>query len=396
MRTRRSRWRRGDSCIKFSRRTRWPERPNRLASLLESRRAAGRAPLDLTLSNPTACRFRYLENPAFRDLSSPANARYEPDPRGLLKAREAVSSYYRGLGADVPVSRIFLTASTSEAYGFLFRLLADAGETVLAPAPGYPLFDSLTDIHDLALEKYPLVYDGRWKLDFGALEGFSKSSPRAILWVHPNNPTGNFASEDEAGELLRFSERHDCPLVADEVFFDFPFSERKAKTFAGSRDVLSFTVSGISKILGLPQMKLSWIVVGGPDAEAGEAMRRLEIIADAYLSVNTPAQNALPGWLAAREGAIAEIRARVLKNRTALEAALPPGFELLASAGGWHAVVRAEGVADEEFAFDLLEKKNALVHPGYLFDFAEEGHFVVSLLLPESDFVSGVRLLRPH
>ncbi len=380
----------------FSERTDWPQTQTPLALAAAEKKRSGRKFLDLTLSNPTLCGFDYPKKFPFQTLDHPENLLYEPDPRGLPAAREAVCRYYAKKGVRVSPERIFLTSSTSEAYSFLFRLLADPGGVVLAPKPGYPLFDHLCGLNDLKLEKYSLAYDRFWKLDPVSLARFPQA--KALIWVNPNNPTGNFAGLDERDALARFARSRGCALVVDEVFLDFPWTSGKSMpSFAAESRTLTFVLSGISKVLGLPQMKLSWMVVGGPEAEAAEASRRLEIIADAYLSVNTPVQRALPAWLESSPVAVQEILTRVRKNYIRLleTAASTPGLEVMNGDGGWHAVLRVKGADDEKYCLRLLNERNVLAHPGYLFDFEEDNCIVVSLLLPHDEFMEGMRALAP-
>ena len=380
----------------FSKRSDWPAGQNLLSKALEEKKKFAQEILDLTLSNPTLCGFEYLKNPAFQNLNDAKNILYEPDPHGLLAARQAITGYYAGKNIEVLPEQIFLTSSTSEAYSFLFRLLADPQDTILAPRPGYPLFDHLSQINDLTLEQYPLSYEASWRLQEEALKPFLKSSPKALIWVNPNNPTGNYACPAEIKMLNQFSARHSCPLIADEVFLDFSWNGDEARqSFAGNHQTLTFTLSGISKILGLPQMKLSWIVVSGPRNQRGEAIRRLEIISDAYLSVNSLVQHALASWLDGRQAVISEILSRVGANRAKLVelAQMDSNISVLNAQGGWYAVLRLDGISDELFCLDLLTEKNLLVHPGYLFDFWEENYLVISLLLPQERFAAGIEKL---
>ncbi len=380
--------------LTFSDRSAWPQTQNPLAALLDSKRRDSQKIIDLGSANPTLCGFNYLKNPLFQNLNHPDNARYSPDARGLLSARQAVAAYYADKGVQMEPDQIFLTASTSEAYSFLFRLLGNPGDTVLAHSPGYPLFDYLAELNDLKLEKYSLTYEKTWRLVEKSLEPFSKKNPKALIWVNPNNPTGNYASDDEIKTLNHFSVKNSCPLIVDEVFFDFSWNKnKKYKSFAGNGEALTFTLSGISKILGLPQMKLSWIVVSGPAAFRREACARLEVIADTYLSVNAPVQNALPAWLGGREMVITEILSRIetnLKNLLEITRASAK-FKVLDSQGGWYAVLHLNGGVDEDFCLKLLNDKNILVHPGYLFDFEEENILVVSLLASEPEFSKGIK-----
>ena len=379
----------------FADRTSWPRDENPLSKALQSKRLQNQKILDLTQSNPTLCRFLYSQSPLFETLSHPENTRYTPDPHGLSVAREAVARYYAGKNIHVPLENIFLTSGTSEAYSFLFRLLANPGDTVLAPAPGYPLFDFLTGLNDLKLEKYPLAYGNAWRLDESRLSAFSEKNPRALIWVNPNNPTGNYATPEEMKALNHFGVKNSCALIADEVFLDYSSRKGEWRSFAGNEEALTFTLSGISKILGLPQMKLSWIIVSGPKDLRDEALHRLEVIADTYLSVNAPVQNALPFWLPEAPKVCGEILERVNGNREALLQALQNrrDVEVLNAEGGWYATLRMKGIRDEDYCLRLLRENNVFVHPGYFFDFETEDFLVVSLLAPSEEFKTAIQAL---
>ena len=326
-------------------------------------------------------------------MPDPKNLVYEPDPRGVLSARQAVCAYYAQKGAPVFPDQVFLTSGTSEAYQFLFRLLANPGDEVCAAEPSYPLFVTLSELNDVTLKKFGLIYENGWRIDFSSLNKSLSDKTRAVLVVHPNNPTGNFVRTDAMKKLDELCAQKRCALIADEVFFDFAWDPgSQHETFAANRRALTFTVSGISKILGLPQMKLGWIVVSGPEDRRREAMRRLEVIADATLSVNTPSQNALPAWLSLRGRVRDEILERVRENFSYLNQALDKKrVRAPRSEGGWVAVLKTDGPKnDEETALYLLDKKNVLLHPGYFFDFPSEDYLVVSLLPETSLFQEAV------
>ncbi|MBI5415716.1 MAG: pyridoxal phosphate-dependent aminotransferase, partial [Candidatus Omnitrophica bacterium] len=275
----------------FSHRTNWPLSSNRIAKVLDQLKKANISFIDLTESNPTRCGFGYPSGRILRPLASDKNLRYEPQPQGSLEAREAVSRYYREQGHEVAVERIFLTASTSEAYSCLFRLLVDAGQEVLFPRPSYPLFQFLGDLNDVALNYYPLAYTDHWHIDFAQMEGCIQPATKAVVLVNPNNPTGSFIKKDELSALNRICRAKNIPVISDEVFADFAFPGSKdAVSLVNNDAVLTFVLGGLSKTLALPQMKLSWIIVSGPEELAQEACQRLEVIADTYLSVNTPVQ----------------------------------------------------------------------------------------------------------
>lgn len=382
--------------MRFSKKTGWPSGENPLTEAARKKRSSSAHFIDGTESNPTRCAFRYPSLDILKPFSDPGNLSYAPDPRGDISAREAVCRYYAEHGAVVHPEQVFLTASTSEAYGFLFRLLADAGDGIAAPAPSYPLFSYLADLEGLKLCHYRLKYSHGWQIDGAFLRALlKKEKPKALLCVNPNNPTGNFSSEAEAALFHQACASGGTTLIADEVFLDFAWSGEQ-KTFAGRSDIPSFCLSGVSKILGLPQMKLSWIIVNGPADFTREAQRRLEIIADTYLSANTPSQRALPAWMEKRREISGEILERVKTNRQTLELAFASSksVRVLEAAGGWYAVLEvASELDDEALALRLLEKQDLLVHPGYFFDFEEGTYLVASLLLPEPLFADAVSRL---
>ncbi len=375
--------------MNFSKRTDWATSSNKISKLLSDKRKNKEKILDLTESNPTRCGF------------NSENILYDPDPHGLWEAREAVCRYYADKKTKVTPDQIFLTASTSEAYAFLFRLLANPGDSILAPEPSYPLFDYLAGLNDVSLRKYALRYEEEWRinLDSIAAAGLKPALTKAIIVVNPNNPTGNFVKRHERDELNRMAKTRETAIISDEVFLDFAFDNfvGVSQTFAGNRDALTFTLGGISKILGLPQMKLSWIVVSGPEDLKRQAIEKLELIADTYLSVSTPSQKALPEWLGNREQITGEILKRVRGNRNTLREHLrdKKSMRLLEAEGGWYAVLEVDSPKnDEELALDLLKNKNVFVHPGYFFDFPK-GNFLVLSLLPEPKiFGKGIKHLR--
>ena len=334
-----------------------------------------------------------------RALAQQEILRYAPDPRGLLRAREAISGYYTGLQSPIGAGDIVLTSGTSEGYSFVFRLLCNPGDEVLIPSPGYPLFDFLADICDVKLVRYPLLYDHGWQIDFAALEAAANERTRAVIVVHPNNPTGHYTSANEQAQLTRFCAERGIALIADEVFLDFSLQGVRDKSFSCINDALTFTLSGISKICGMPQMKLAWIAVNGPDKPKRAALARLEVIADAYLSVGTPVQLAAPELLAMRPSFQAQAMARVKANLHELDTQLATqaACNRLACEGGWSAVLRVPAEqSDEELAIALLTAKGVHVHPGHFYDFAQAGNIVVSLIVPEQEFAEGIRRVLAH
>jgi alanine-synthesizing transaminase len=378
----------------FSSRTAWDLSENRLASALNLVQATRIEIIDLTISNPTACQFRY-DAPAI--ASALVNADivcYRPDPQGLRSAREAVAAYYASLQSQISPDDLVLTSGTSEAYSHVFRLLCNPGDEVLIPSPGYPLFDFLADLCDVKLVRYPLLYDHGWQMDFSALAAADTGRTRAIIVVHPNNPTGHYTSPPEQDHLREFCLQRGIALIADEVFLDFPAIVTSSRTFSASSELLTFTLSGISKICGLPQMKLGWIAVCGPAAEKRIALQRLEVIADAYLSPGTPAQLALPKFLDCRIDFQRQVIARVQANLRELDRQLAQQSVCtrLDCQGGWSAVLRVPVLLpDEDLAIELLEKKHVHVHPGHFYDFSRSGALVISLIVPEEQFAEGAR-----
>ncbi len=380
----------------FADRTNWNLEPNRLSEALAAHRAAGKPLLDLTASNPTQCGFAYDSDAILRSLANPAALSYEPNPRGLASARGAVSAYYASRGAAVRTDDMILTTSTSEAYSFVFRTLCNSGDELLIPAPSYPLFALLADIHDVRLVRYPLVYDHRWQIDFHAFEQAITPRTRGVIVVHPNNPTGHFTKPHEMAKLNEICSRRAIALIADEVFLDFPLETETPATFAANTGVLTFTMSGLSKISGLPQMKAAWLITGGPEQLRSQALARLEVIADTYLSMNAPVQLALPVLFEQRHEFQKQLMARVRMNLNELDRQLA-GQKVCARfavEGGWYAVIRVPAtVPDEDLAIKLLATKGVYVHPGHFFDFPSHGYLVVSLITPESEFAEGSRHL---
>jgi aspartate/methionine/tyrosine aminotransferase len=378
----------------LSGRTRWDLTPNRLDALLRAKRAKGVHVLDLTESNPTRAEIDYPPD-LLEPLSRPDSLRYQPAPFGLTAAREAVAEDFARRGSPVDPSAILLTASTSEAYAFLFKLLADPGDEVLVPHPGYPLFEYLARLESVVPVPYAFAYDGEWRLDREALRRAASPRTRAVVAVHPNNPTGAFLKRDELDELRAFCRERGLALVADEVFADYPLRDdpRRAPSVAEASDVLSFALGGLSKSCGLPQLKLAWMAVTGPEALVRPTLDRLEVVADTFLSVGTPVQRALPSLLARRALLQRPIADRVGENLAALRARLLPDspVTLLEPEGGWYAVLRIPATVPEaERALWLLEERDVLVHPGYFFDFPHEAYLVLSLLPPRRSFDEGV------
>ena len=378
----------------FSSRTRWNLTENRLAQLVAERRRSGAPFFDLTLSNPTQAG---LVAPAevLALLGEPAGAHYDPEPRGFGPARDAVAADYARRGFAVGADRLILTASTSEAYAWLFKLLCDPGDAVLVPHPSYPLFEFLATLESVEATPYALAYDGAWHLDVAALETAVTPRTRAIVVVNPNNPTGSCLRRGEANGLLAFAAAHELAVISDEVFADFLFrpAAELVTSLAADGPALVFSLGGLSKSCGLPQLKLGWIAVAGPEVQRAEALSRLEIVADTYLSVSTPVQRAAPALLQRLPELQAPILARLQANRRTLESAASPGSAatLLPADGGWTAVLRVPATQPEEDRVcALVERHGVLVHPGYFFDFPSEAFLVLSLLPEPEVFGEGV------
>jgi alanine-synthesizing transaminase len=355
--------------------------------------ASGATVLDLTASNPTTVGIEYPQEEILKALSQPNSLTYEPAAQGMKAAREAVASYYADLGILISREDVVLTVSTSEAYSYIFRLLCDPGDEVLVPAPSYPLFEFLAEIQDVRLVPYELVYDHGWQIEFESLrQGISKCT-RAIMVVHPNNPTGHYSKQWEMDCLNAICRHHELAIVADEVFLDYSLDGAVRPSFASNRGALTFTLSGLSKISGLPQMKCAWMVVSGPDALARDADARLEVIADTYLSPNAPVQWALPALLDLRHGIQRQLSTRVLQNLRTLDQLLEAqtSCKRLAVEGGWYAVLRVPVTrTDEELAIELLTSKHVMVHPGHFFNFPSDGYLVVSLITKPDEFREGI------
>jgi aspartate/methionine/tyrosine aminotransferase len=355
--------------------------------------AAGATVLDLTASNPTTVGIEYPQEEILKALSQPNALTYEPAAQGMAGAREAVASYYADLGFLISREDVVLTVSTSEAYSYVFRLLCDPGDEVLVPAPSYPLFEFLAELQDVRLVPYELVYDHGWQIEFESLRKGISPRTRAIMVVHPNNPTGHYAKQWEMDCLNAICRHHELAIVADEVFLDYSLDGAVRPSFAANRGALTFTLSGLSKISGLPQMKCAWMVVSGPDALAREADARLEVIADTYLSPNAPVQWALPTLLEMRQGIQRQLSARVLGNLRTLDQLLEAqtSCKRLAVEGGWYAVLRVPVTrTDEELAIELLTTKHVMVHPGHFFNFPGDGYLVVSLITKAEEFREGI------
>jgi alanine-synthesizing transaminase len=389
----------------FSERTNWKLAQNRLTQELDRARSSGATVLDLTVSNPTRVGLEYDSRTILSALSSPRALDYDPQAKGLPEARQAVAGYYHDEHGvhDLDPERIVLTTSTSEGYSYVFRLLCNAGDELLVPKPSYPLFEFLADLQDVKLVPYPLIYDHGWQMDFHSLEKAVTARTRGVVVVHPNNPSGSYVKPAEVDPLNELCRQHQLALIVDEVFLDYDLdrvgpveqsSTASRSSFATNRDVLTFTLSGLSKISALPQMKVAWVVTSGPEDEAATAMARLEVIADTYLSLNAPVQWAIPALLEQRKSIQRQLAARIRANLSELDRQLAAqkACSRLSVEGGWTAVLRVPATrTDEELAIELLREKGVLVHPGHFYDFQSDGYLIVSLITPEAEFSEGVK-----
>jgi len=430
----------------FSDRTNWTLGTNRLTQALEEVRARGAWILDLTVSNPTRVGLRYDERAILAALGSPRALDYDPQAKGLWEAREVVADYYRhghGVG-DLDAERIVLTTSTSEGYSYVFRLLCNQGDELLVPKPSYPLFEFLADLQDVKLAPYPLIYDHGWQMDFPSLEKAVTARTQGVVVVHPNNPTGSFVKAQERELLNSFCRARGLAVIVDEVFLDYGLETSRARaretdersrsaaplrvdsgyvapqadsgslhaaldrrspvqnlgrddisygSFAGNSEVLTFTLSGVSKISALPQMKVAWVVTSGPRDEVAAALARLEVIADTYLSMNAPVQWAVPVLLEQRKDIQWQLMERVRTNLAELDRQLAGQTvcSRLSVEGGWYAVLRVPVTrSDEELAVELVREKQVLVHPGHFYDFPGDGYLVLSLIGVEPEFTEGI------
>jgi alanine-synthesizing transaminase len=379
----------------FSERTNWKLAQNWFTQALEEVRGRGVKILDLTVSNPTRVGLHYDEQAILGALASPRALDYDPQSKGLREARQAMAAYYREEHEvrDLDAEQIILTTSTSEGYSFVFRLLCNAGDELLVPKPSYPLFEFLADLQDVKLVPYELIYDHGWQMDFPSMQQAATARTRGVVVVHPNNPTGSYVRGGEVETLNSFCREHRLAVIADEVFLDYGLQTTRHASFAGNREVLTFTLSGLSKIAALPQMKVAWVVTSGPPEQSVEAMARLEIISDTYLSMNAPLQWATPALLAQRKKIQAQLLERVKENLAELDRQLAAqaACQRLSVEGGWYAVLRVPVTrSDEELAIELVREKRVLVHPGHFYDFPKDGYLVLSLITPQREFAEGM------
>lgn len=378
--------------MRFSRRVPSDLAPNRFALAMARARESARRLVDLTVSNPTDVNLGYPQD-LLAPLAAPASLVYEPQPFGLRAARQAVAKDFARRGVEVPADRVLLTASTSEAYSILFKLFCDPGDRVLVPRPSYPLFEHLTRLDAVEADSYLLDYHGRWSVDLDSIRRAMSPRTRAILAVSPNNPTGSFLDSRDLTALAAICREHQLALIGDEVFADYPLADRAPPGVLSVTDALTFSLGGLSKSVGLPQLKLGWVGVGGPDDLVAAALARLEVICDSYLSVNTPVQQAAGALMANGAAVRARIAARIKQNYEALVrlATRYPSCAVLPVEGGWYAVIQVPATqSEEDLVVTLLERDAVVAYPGYFFDFPREAFLVVSLLPVPDAFETGV------
>lgn len=385
----------------FSQRTNWHREHNRLTRAFELRQKSGQPIYDLTISNPTQCGFEYPEHDILRAVSNTSSFVYQPDPRGLASARASIARLYREKNAAVDPSDIFLTASTSEAYSLLFKLLCDPGDSVIIPVPSYPLFDYLARTNDVTTQHYRLFYDHGWHIDVASLAAAISPRTKAIVIINPHNPTGMFLKKPDYQQMKRIAQDHRLSLIVDEVFAEYAFEDDvdRVRTTADSHDCLTFTIDGISKMCGLPQMKLGWMTLSGEQDLVREAGERLEILSDTFLSVNAPVQVGLAGLLEAGKIIRSQILTRIRSNLGCLHSGIRSGSActLLSNEGGWYAVLKVPATtSDEQWVLDLLTHCGVYLYPGYFFDFEQEGYLILSLLPQKDIFERAVKILLAH
>lgn len=365
---------------------------------MEERRKAGFPLIDLTVSNPTKVLLDYPHLAISRAYGSINEFVYRPNPLGALESRLAVKQYYERRNVVIPPSQLLLTASTSEAYALLVKLFCNSGDEILAPCPSYPLFEYLVALESARIVPYRLVYDGGWYIDFASIRKRISPRTRALIVVNPNNPTGSFLKKTELETLIDVAQRHELPIISDEVFMDYSFGAvvDGVRTLIGHDTVLSFSLNGLSKAAGMPQMKLAWVALNGPARERETARERLELLLDTYLSVGTPVQCAAPELLVIGEGIQKEIRVRTTQNLKVVHDLLKGSpARCLQCEGGWSAIIQLPGIfSEEDWITRLLDEQNVVVQPGYFFDMASEAYVVVSLITPPDEFLEGIRRVR--
>jgi alanine-synthesizing transaminase len=367
---------------------------NPLAKLYNKKKSNNERIYDLTISNPTNIGFKFDTNKILSSISRYESVFYNPHPSGLISARNAVRNYYSEIGKVVNADSIILTSGTSEAYSYLFKLLTNPNDEILIPFPSYPLIDIITGLENISAVRYPMIYDSSWHLDFEKLENLISVKTKAIIVINPNNPTGSYIKNEELENLNNICSKRGIAIISDEVFYDYKIEKEVISgSLAGNNQVLTFVLSGLSKICALPQLKLSWIQVNAPDNLLSQTLERLEMISDTYLTVNTPVQLAAKHLIPGRKNIQEQIIQRIQKNLNYLKKIISTknGTSLLKPEGGWYAVIKInDDISDEDRALMLLEKYNVYVHPGYFYDFEQDGYLVLSLITPEEDFKMGI------
>ena len=381
----------------YSKRLSWETTPNRIAESAAEKKRLGVPLLDLTVSNPTEVISDYPHDLIRQAYGVVRDFTYRPDPLGSKTARQAIAAYYRQRSIEFSPERLVLTASTSEAYTLLFKLLCDPGDEVLAPIPSYPLFEYLAAMECIGIAPYRLAYDGSWFIDFEHLRKQISARSKAIVVVNPNNPTGSFLKASELAELLALAEERNLPIISDEVFMDFSLrgSTAQVNTLIGANSVLSFSLNGLSKTAGMPQMKLGWIAINGPEREAYQARERLELLTDNFLSVATPVQEAAPELLEIGSVIQKSLTAQIVQNFRGLSRLTGSPAHALYTEGGWSAILQVPRTQPEEsLVLQLLQEQNVLVQPGYFFDMPSEAYVIVSLITPPGEFTEGIERLK--
>ena len=382
---------------RYSERLPWSTPKNAYSLLLEQKRLAGHSLLDLTVSNPTEALPDYPHAGIANAYGAVVDFQYEPDALGAPSARDSIADWYARHGMAVPANRIALCASTSEAYSILFKLLCNPGDEVLIPSPSYPLFECLAQAEAVKTSPYRLVHDGGWFIDLDSVRSAISARTKAIVVVSPNNPTGSFLKTRELNALIEVAARCELTLISDEVFMTYPagLADDRVRSLIGHNEALSFSLNGLSKAAGMPQMKLGWMVVNGPQEEALSALGKLELLLDTYLSVGTPVQRALPRLFALGAAVHVQIQERLRQNRETLAMLRQNPIESLASEAGWSAILRVPAVRTEEaWITSLLTEHGVVVQPGYFYDMAAEAYLVVSLLASPQTFAAGIARLK--
>ena len=378
---------------RFAKRTSWALEENVITQTVKTLKDDGVSFLDLTVSNPTQCGFQFPQRKILKAFKNTKNLDYHPESHGLKEARQHVVDYFQERHISIDPQRIFLTASTSEGYSHFFRLMTNPGEEVLFPQPSYPLFSFLGDLHDVCLKFYSLDVHQDWAIDFESLESQIDEKTRAICLVNPNNPTGSYIQKQELERLQDICEKHQLVLICDEVFWEYNLTTQSYPSLLAQDKVPVCVLGGLSKTLAMPQMKFAWMILNGPEEWVQAATARLEVIADTFLSVSTPIQNAVGDWLKVGQAVQLDVMQRIQANYQFLQQEIEKQqtTQLLSSQGGWYAMLRVPAVrSEEEWVLKLLTKYHVLVHPGYFYDCVEEPYLVLSLLTPEETFQEGV------